>query len=278
MYKLRIAAVVSSCLLPFCWLPAKAAVTFSSGAYDTSVHISAGSTVVADASTGAIAGSTAPAYNLSGGQASVNQSFTLASGTLGTAKEGLQTGLVSTSASSGASSATGSASLANVSSQLTNQLLGDLLPTVNFGLGASAISSTTTVGIDANGLFGTGSSSLAGLTLSGTALGSLSIDGSLYANPAANTVLLSLAGLKVILNEQLSTASAGGLSMQTNAVHIALTNYSLAGSLLTGDIILGHSEAAVSGVPEPATWGMMLVGFGLIGAASRRRRVSLTFA
>ncbi len=28
----------------------------------------------------------------------------------------------------------------------------------------------------------------------------------------------------------------------------------------------------VGAVPEPATWGMMLVGFGLVGAAARRRR------
>jgi hypothetical protein len=27
-------------------------------------------------------------------------------------------------------------------------------------------------------------------------------------------------------------------------------------------------------VPEPATWAMMLVGFGMIGAASRYRRRS----
>lgn len=35
-----------------------------------------------------------------------------------------------------------------------------------------------------------------------------------------------------------------------------------------------------SAVPEPATWGLMLVGFGLMGAAMRRRtvRTSVTFA
>ena len=34
------------------------------------------------------------------------------------------------------------------------------------------------------------------------------------------------------------------------------------------------------GVPEPATWLMMIVGFGLIGAAARRRqpKVSVSFA
>lgn len=35
-------------------------------------------------------------------------------------------------------------------------------------------------------------------------------------------------------------------------------------------------EPGVSGVPEPATWAMMISGFGLAGAAVRRRRTALT--
>jgi hypothetical protein len=31
-------------------------------------------------------------------------------------------------------------------------------------------------------------------------------------------------------------------------------------------------------VPEPATWAMMIVGFGVVGAAARRRRTSVSFA
>ena len=34
--------------------------------------------------------------------------------------------------------------------------------------------------------------------------------------------------------------------------------------------------AAVPSVPEPATWGMMLLGFGVMGASLRRRRRSQT--
>jgi hypothetical protein len=34
----------------------------------------------------------------------------------------------------------------------------------------------------------------------------------------------------------------------------------------------------VNGVPEPSSWAMLIAGFGLVGAASRRRRGSATVA
>jgi MYXO-CTERM domain-containing protein len=43
------------------------------------------------------------------------------------------------------------------------------------------------------------------------------------------------------------------------------------------DIVLATGDTPGS-VPEVATWAMMLVGFGAIGAAARRHRTSLTFA
>jgi hypothetical protein len=39
-----------------------------------------------------------------------------------------------------------------------------------------------------------------------------------------------------------------------------------AGTIVFDDITLGL------GLPEPATWAMMLLGFGAIGASLRRRR------
>jgi hypothetical protein len=38
------------------------------------------------------------------------------------------------------------------------------------------------------------------------------------------------------------------------------------------------TAAAPAAVPEPATWAMMVGGFGLVGAALRRRKVSVRFA
>ena len=41
---------------------------------------------------------------------------------------------------------------------------------------------------------------------------------------------------------------------------------------------MAFSLDATPAVPEPATWTMMLIGFGAIGAAFRRRRPKLSFA
>ncbi len=45
---------------------------------------------------------------------------------------------------------------------------------------------------------------------------------------------------------------------------------------LSGSYLLAHSvtTATVGAVPEPATWAMMLVGFGMMGATMRYRRRS----
>ncbi|MBS0502634.1 MAG: FxDxF family PEP-CTERM protein [Proteobacteria bacterium] len=48
----------------------------------------------------------------------------------------------------------------------------------------------------------------------------------------------------------------------------------------TSDSLGGYLDnIALAGVPEPATWAMMLAGFGLLGAAARRRtRAPVTYA
>jgi len=40
----------------------------------------------------------------------------------------------------------------------------------------------------------------------------------------------------------------------------------------------GNTTVTTTAVPEAATWLSMLLGFGVVGAAARRRRTSLTFA
>ena len=55
-----------------------------------------------------------------------------------------------------------------------------------------------------------------------------------------------------------------GLQLNTSSAAFEVDNLSISSSVV--------------GVPEAATWAMMVIGFGAIGAASRRRRTSLTFA
>jgi hypothetical protein len=66
---------------------------------------------------------------------------------------------------------------------------------------------------------------------------------SISANPAANTVLLNVAGVKVTLNEQI----VSGTQITVNAIHIKLTSALVSGlGLLTGDIIVSQSVASMS--------------------------------
>lgn len=44
------------------------------------------------------------------------------------------------------------------------------------------------------------------------------------------------------------------------------------------DAFLTFSASLASVVPEPATWTMMIAGFGMVGAAARRRKVALKVA
>lgn len=50
-----------------------------------------------------------------------------------------------------------------------------------------------------------------------------------------------------------------------------LGTFNLSGGFTAGPATLTITRAAVAAVPEPATWMMMLLGFGVVGAAARRR-------
>ena len=72
-------------------------------------------------------------------------------------------------------------------------------------------------------------------------------------------------------------AAAGG--PDTSWLHRSVDFRTATGGRLTfaaigrSDSLGGYLDnVSVEAVPEPATWGMMLAGFGLVGVASRRRR------
>jgi len=59
---------------------------------------------------------------------------------------------------------------------------------------------------------------------------------------------------------------------ENTATSLTLTFNSTASSAFSASATLATPPAAIGDVPEPASWAMMLVGFGGIGAALRSRR------
>lgn len=68
---------------------------------------------------------------------------------------------------------------------------------------------------------------------------------SIPVNPAPNTVLLNLLGIRVVVNEQIKTGDGvNNRGLTVNAIHISFANVSLAGiGLVNGDIIVSQSKA-----------------------------------
>jgi hypothetical protein len=78
-----------------------------------------------------------------------------------------------------------------------------------------------------------------------------------------------------VFRDFITGAAALGVIGTPNDIRLNLSqslSYSVAGGATYGDNRLGRFSAAVAAVPEPATWGMMLIGFGMMGASMRYRR------
>jgi Domain of unknown function (DUF4394)/PEP-CTERM motif len=63
----------------------------------------------------------------------------------------------------------------------------------------------------------------------------------------------------------------------TNAAFVANSGKLYSANLTTGALsLIGNTSETLfgltAGVPEPAAWGLMIVGFGVVGASARRRR------
>jgi len=271
--------------LPFTVVPAHAAMTIDSSAYALSASLSAANAVLVNVGPLAASSGSAPgAYSDSASLLTIDQNLQLAGFGLLDVRQQLSTGVVQSSASSPypvAPTGMASAGINGLDVGLSTQALF-LPPITVLGISADTLLSTTSVSAE-NGLSAIGSTTIEGLDLTGLGLGGLLFDGSLFVNPDPNTVLLDLLGLKIVLNEQIwSGDGVTDIGLATNALRVTFDDFLLGGNLVSGDIVLGHSQASISGyeitpptspVPEPASWALMIAGFGLVGGAARMRRV-----
>jgi hypothetical protein len=97
--------------------------------------------------------------------------------------------------------------------------------------------------------------------------------GTLNAYDASNTLLRTGTFLADTVHTETFTDWTGisRLEILDTGAHFSIDNLTLRGSAAV--------EPPSSAVPEPASWAMMLTGFGLVGGGlRRRRRVALRFA
>lgn len=98
-------------------------------------------------------------------------------------------------------------------------------------------------------------------------------------NIASSTSTLSFTGISfdgivgtVSNNPHAETASVAGVSVVSGGPqHLIVTGDGVASAGWAG-------TASFVPVPEPATWGLMIMGFGGVGALLRNRRRQVTFA
>ncbi len=94
--------------------------------------------------------------------------------------------------------------------------------------------------------------------------------------PAGSTTTASRNGSGSVLRADFGANGLEGVG-QTSATYIFRTNatgYDLGGTFTTqdGSVAQRANFQPTSLVPEPATWGMMLLGFGMVAGAVRYRR------
>lgn len=73
--------------------------------------------------------------------------------------------------------------------------------------------------------------------------------------------------------DALASTGFGAVSRYRNTVLDAFTSVTTKNNppAAAGTTLIQGGQVLVPQVPEPATWGMMIVGFGLVGAGLRRR-------
>lgn len=152
----------------------------------------------------------------------------------------LSTGLLSTEASSDIGNDTTSSS--STVDGLNLSIVG-LLPLLTIGADTVATTAEVTGSCSEGTLTATGTTTIENAGVGGT----LGLGLSIGVNPAPNTELINLLGIRVVLNEQIITGNGvDSRGITVNAIRVDLTNtiLSLIGAL-SGDIVIAQSQAEV---------------------------------
>jgi hypothetical protein len=183
----------------------------------------------------------------------------------------------------------------------TASIVGTFSPTVNLASNPSTFSAAfgNTFQITGDGGFtgvAGGSGTLNGVinfsSVVNTTLAQSLADFFVFNDGVGGQFQFSVASVKTLSYAVADGSSAIGLyllgsTLDLNPGHaydptltsLTLTFNSTNGSAYAASATLSVPPADVPGVPEPATWGLTLLGFGAMGAAMRRRpRTSVSFA
>lgn len=110
-----------------------------------------------------------------------------------------------------------------------------------------------------------------------------SLSGNKDGGPKNHTLITSVTGSSDQAYSFVTQPNANGYNWETHTYVFTATS---ASSLLTfaaadnpnnayGPMI---DKVSIAAVPEPASWAMLIAGFGMVGASMRRRKPSVTFA
>ena len=225
------AAAILTTLLALAGATAAAAqASGASAAFGLSAQVAAGPVSVAVPATPTVSGQAPPAYDRHGQVASASASAP-GLGTLAT------TGIVQVSAASTLPSQTAASSAATVDN------LGIVAASL-VRLDADTVASTASAGGACGGSLdavGTTTIEHGRLTVSNPVPTVVDVS----AQPAPNTTVFNQLGVRVVLNEQVTSPGATSAGVSVNAIHVYLTNALLQGSLLNGDIVVAHAAASL---------------------------------
>jgi len=176
----------------------------------------------------------------------------------------LSTGLLTAHAESniGPSSVTGSTSADSEVDGLELEIVPGILITPDLvNLSATTIASNAMASFN-----GTTTQLLGGIVIEDAVLSVAGVGNIVVnANAAPNTVLLNALGIRIVLNEQITTITGDTHSIEVNAIHITIDG---ALNVVNADVVIARSYAEIT-IPAPA--GVTLAAVPMAFAMRRRR-------